>query len=126
MRQLIMDVLTNLIQLIVLFGVSFIIKFLQEKIGNERLKKFYSIAKIFVKQAEMIYGENEGLNKKKYVTDCLSCKCNKKLKDDEISSLIESAVYDLKVLKQDNSLEKDNKDIIDNLLSNEIKKVDKK
>lgn len=126
MRQLIMDVLTNLIQLIIIFGISFFIHFLQERIGNERLRKFYCMAKIFVKDAEMIYEANEGLDKKKYVSDCLNFKCKGKLKDDEISSLIESAVYDLKVLSKDKNLKNDNKNIIDDVLSHEINKIEKK
>jgi LL-H family phage holin len=80
---------------------GFVIPFIKEKIGAERLKKYEHWACLAVKAAEMLWTESgSGADKKQYVVDFLNNMFNKKkvvITEQQIEILIESAVKYMKL-----------------------------
>jgi hypothetical protein len=69
---------------------------LRTKIGNENLKKYYSLAEMAVKAAELTYTERgQGRLKKSDVESYLINKTGGKLSQDEIRRLTEAAVWEM-------------------------------
>jgi LL-H family phage holin len=95
MKDLIMTILTAGIQLTILVGLGSLIDYLLTKTSAENLSKIYNLIRIFVQSAEQIYGEGEGVIKKKAVLDMISKTIKNKLSTEEIDKLIESAVFEI-------------------------------
>ena len=80
---------------------GFIIPFIKEKIGTEKLAKYEYWADQAVKAAEMIWTKSGcGAEKKQYVVDFLNNMFNKKkvvITEQQIEILIESAVKQMKL-----------------------------
>lgn len=101
MRDLIMTILTALIQLIILIGLGYLIDYLKAKISTERLKKYYDLITKFVHAAEQTFGDGKGMLKKQYVIDAVKKVLKGRLTNEEIDKLIEAAVFEMNlVLKQ--------------------------
>ena len=79
----------------------FIVPFIKEKIGNEKLEKYKYWANIAVRAAEMIWIESgHGKDKKQYVVDFLNNMFNSKktvITEQQIEILVESAVKQMKL-----------------------------
>ena len=93
-----------ILMLIPILGViitRFIIPFIKEKIGNEKLAKYEYWAELAVKAAEMLWTKSGcGVDKKKYVVDFLNNMFNKKktvITEQQIEILVESAVKQMKL-----------------------------
>lgn len=83
------------ITLAVAIITAFVIPWLKQKIGAEKLAQYSEWVTIAVQAAEQIYaGSGRGAEKKAYVLDFLQKK-GFKLDMDSIDKLIEAAVYDL-------------------------------
>lgn len=91
-EQLITNILTNLVQLAVLGGLSALINYAYHKAGNEKVKKFYSFAKIAVAAAEQTLGAGTGVDKKKYAVQFLT---SKKVPADLAEAVVEAAVKEM-------------------------------
>lgn len=79
----------------------YIIPFIKEKIGNEKLAKYEYWADIAVRAAEMLWKESgKGADKKEYVVDFLNNMFNKDkvvITEQQIELLIESCVKQMKL-----------------------------
>ena len=78
---------------------AYIIPFIKEKIGNEKLEKYKKWAKMAVESAEMLWTESgKGSDKKQFVIDYLNDLFNSKkvvITEEQLNILIESAVLEL-------------------------------
>ena len=77
----------------------FIIPYIEEKIGNEKLAKYEYWANMAVRAAEMLFVESgKGIDKKTYVVEFLTNLFNKNkvvITDEQMNVLIEAAVQEL-------------------------------
>lgn len=80
---------------------GFVIPFIKEKIGAEKLAKYKNWANIAVRAAEMLWVESGcGADKKQYVVDFLNNMFNKDkvvITEQQIEILVESAVKQMKL-----------------------------
>ena len=105
-RDLIMQVLTGLIQLAILGGLGYLMRFLAAKVGETNLKKYYDIAKIAVNAIEQTMGGQSGANKKQEVIAYIQKIIGNRLSAEEIDKLIEAAVFEMKLVMKDYSTTK--------------------
>lgn len=103
MKDLIMQILTAGIQIIILVGLGYAINYLKTKTSIENLQKYYTLIKAFVQAAEQTLGSGTGAQKKAQVIAMVQKIIGNKLSADEIDKLIESAVFEMNtVLKKYN------------------------
>lgn len=101
MDEKLFQIILCLIPILVTIITSFIIPFIKEKIGTEKLAKYEYWANLAVKAAEMIWTESGcGKDKKQYVVDFLNNMFNKDktvITEQQIEILVESAVKQMKL-----------------------------
>lgn len=84
-----------IIALIAAVITAFVIPYVKEKIGVEKLKKVQAWVNIAVEAAEQLYkGSGRGAEKKAYVVEFLNAK-GYTLDPDSLDNLIEAAVFNL-------------------------------
>ena len=96
-------VLEYVVRILIIVGGGFLVKFVKDKINGDQLEQFKDWTIIAVKAAEMIYQEKgHGQLKKEYVVDFLQDKLNDwlffELSTEQLDTLIEAVVYELKRL----------------------------
>ena len=107
MKELIMEILMNLIQLGVLAGLGALINYLNAKAGSENISKFYEYAKIAVRAMEgTILEKGMGAKKKEEAVKFLALKTKGKLSEEELNLLIQSAFEETVKVLRDKGLEK--------------------
>jgi hypothetical protein len=105
MEIFITNILTNLIQALILGGLSALINYAYHKAGDIKIKKFYNFAKLAVQAAEESFGAGTGIDKKKYAVDFLiSLKVPVKIAD----ALVEAAVKEFIQVLDNKGLENTN------------------
>jgi len=97
-RELIITILTSLVQLFIVLGLGYLIRFLKTKTSVEDLQRYYTLITKFVQSAEQIYGGGQGVIKKKAVLDMVRRTIGDKLTPSEIDKLIESAVFEMNLI----------------------------
>lgn len=101
MDERLFQIILMLIPILGAIITGFIIPFIKEKIGAEKLAKYEYWASLAVKAAEMIWTESgSGKDKKKYVVDFLNEMFNKNkvmITEQQIEILVESAVKQMKL-----------------------------
>ena len=101
MDKKLFDLILMLIPVLITILTSFIIPYIKEKIGNEKLAKYMTWAKLGVQCAEMMFKEHGmGEIKKEYVINFLHNMFNKNkvvITNEQIEILIESAVKEMKL-----------------------------
>ncbi len=73
---------------------AFVIPWLREKAGRERLERLYRLTEIAVNAAEQLYGSAAGMEKRQYVLDFLNAR-GYKLTVEELSGALEAAVFQM-------------------------------
>lgn len=94
------EFLFNLVLLVISFAVpvatTFVIRYLETKLGNEKLKKYLSLAETAVKAAESTFLKpGSGTAKKAAVEKYLSDKIGNVLSAEDIDKLIQAAVFEI-------------------------------
>ena len=101
MDNKILELVLALIPVLGTILTVFIVPYIKEKIGNEKLVKYEYWVNIAVKAAEMIWTETgHGADKKQYVVDFMNNMFNSKkiiITEEQINLLIESAVKNMKI-----------------------------
>lgn len=101
MDERLFQVILAIISILGTIITGFIIPFIKEKIGAEKLAKYEYWTVLAVKAAEMLWTESGcGADKKKYVVDFLNNMFNKKktvITEQQIEILVESAVKQMKL-----------------------------
>lgn len=88
------NIIGAVITLLTAILTTFIIPWLKEKYGCEKLKKWQAYVNIAVEAAEQLYDVTEGEEKKAYVVNYLATK-GIKFDSDTVDKMIESAVLTL-------------------------------
>jgi LL-H family phage holin len=88
------NILTQILQIVVLALVSYATAFIRKKLSNEKLKQVTHIASIGVKAAEEALNTESGAAKKRAVIEYLSKKTN--LSTQDIDKLIDFTVFEMK------------------------------
>lgn len=106
MNEILFKLILALIPIICAILTTYIIPFIKEKIGAEKLAKYEYWTSMSVNAAEMLFKEaGMGANKKEYVTKFLNEIFNKNkvvITEEQIEILIESAVQELNNIKSEN------------------------
>ena len=101
MDEKLFQIILALIPILGAIITGFVIPFIKEKIGTEKLAKYEYWATFAVKAAEMMWTETGcGENKKQYVVDFLNNMFNSKkvvITEQQIEILVESAVKQMKL-----------------------------
>jgi LL-H family phage holin len=101
MDERLFQIILALIPVLGVIVTSFVIPFIKEKIGTERLAKYEYWATLAVRAAEMLWTESgAGANKKQYVVSFLNEMFNKNkvvITEQQIEILVESAVKQMKL-----------------------------
>lgn len=101
MDSRIFDLILALIPILGTILTVYIIPYIKEKIGNEKLAKYEYWASTAVNCAEMIFKEQGmGENKKEYVVNFLNEMFNKNkvvISEEQINILVESCVKEMKL-----------------------------
>lgn len=98
MPESIMQILISILTVIISIGGGYIIKYLRDKIGSDKLNYYYNIIKTIVMSIEQTQGNLSGEEKKKLAIQQIKKLFGDKLSEEEINRLIESAVYEIKKL----------------------------
>ena len=92
--------LFNLLLTILTFVITicggFLINYLNQKIGSQKLQDYYNLAKQIVMSIEQLNPELTGAYKKELAMSKLSELTHNKISSEHANTLIESAVYDVK------------------------------
>ena len=109
MNDTLFKIILALIPVLGAIITGFVIPFIKEKIGNEKLTKYAYWASMAVQCAEMIFAENGmGKSKKEYVIDFLNKMFNKKkvvITPEQIEVLVEAAVKEMKLCEANEAIE---------------------
>lgn len=103
-RELILEILYYTIQLIVLLAMGYFITYLKAKIGTEKTKEYYDLAKRIVMAAEQAFGPKTGAQKKDFVVKFLKQKVPY-FNEEEILNLVEAAVFEMNTVLKNHELE---------------------
>lgn len=106
MKNLIMQILTAGIQLLVFIGLTYLISFLKTKTTTENLQRYYDLIKKIVQAVEQVYGSGTGSQKKAEAIKIIQKMLGNKLTTDEIDKLIESAVFEMNQVLKSSNIEK--------------------
>ena len=101
-----MTILTAGVQLVIMVVLEYLIDYLNTKIGMEKIKRYYEIAKTFVQAVEQQVGPGKGPDKKAEVFNLLKKVIGNKLTDEEIDKLIEAAVFEMNYILKLKGLER--------------------
>ncbi|RDY24624.1 phage holin [Romboutsia maritimum] len=96
------NILASLITAVISVGGVYLIKFLGNKIGNEKLKNYYILAKTIVMSIEQLNPQLDGLDKKDLAINKIVELSGNKIKPEEAETLIEAAVYEVKKILLEN------------------------
>lgn len=95
------DLLMAIIPVLGVILTSFIVPYIKELIGNEKLEKYEYWASMAVRAAEMMWAESgKGAEKKEYVVQFLTETFNKNkinITEEQMNLLIEAAVKQLQL-----------------------------
>lgn len=101
MDERLFQIILYLISILGAIITGFVIPFIKEKIGAEKLAKYEYWATLAVQAAEMMWTESgRGKEKKQYVVDFLNDMFNKNkivITEQQIEILVESAVKQMKL-----------------------------
>jgi len=102
LQDLLVQLLIVIVQIAIVTIGGYIINFLKARIGNENFNKYYSLIKNIVMGVEQSLGPGNGPDKKAEVIQLIKKMTDNKLSDEQINSLIESAVFEMNLLLKHN------------------------
>lgn len=106
MDERVFQIILALIPIIGTILTMYVIPYIKEKIGSEKLAKYEEWAKQAVRCAEMLFAEKGmGESKKEYVVNFLNNMFNKNkvvITEEQLNILIESAVKEMKLIESNN------------------------
>lgn len=101
MKENVFELILAIIPVLAVIITGFVVPFIKEKIGSEKLAKYEYWVKMAVKAAEMLFtNSGSGADKKMYVTSFLNNMFNKNkvvITEEQIEILIEAAVKQMKI-----------------------------
>lgn len=98
LRELIMELLLIIIQLIVVAIGGYFVSWLKEKIGEANYNKTYTVVKKIVQAVEQEFGALLGEERKRKAITLIRQRLGDQLSEDDITTLIEAAVFEMNLL----------------------------
>ena len=98
MDSTLFNVFLSLLTLVITIGGGYLVNFLRNKIGNDKLYSYYQMAKQVVMYIEQANPQLAGFDKKELAFKKLMEVTNNKITEQQADILIEAAVYDIKKL----------------------------
>ena len=98
MDSTLVNTFLSLISLIIAVGGGYLVNFLRQKIGSDKLTNYYAMAKQIVMAIEQANPQLGGIDKKELAVNKLIQLSNNKITQQQADILIEAAVYDIKKL----------------------------
>ena len=95
MKEMVMEFMVIVIQLLITAVFGFVIGWLKEKIGESNYRKAYNVAVTTVQAVEQEFGELLGEERRRKAVTKMRQMLGDKLSEDEITTLIESAVFEM-------------------------------
>lgn len=95
MKEMVMEFMAIVIQLLITAVFGFVIGWLKEKIGESNYRKAYNVAVTTVQAVEQEFGALLGEERRRKAVTKIRQKLGDKLSEDEIITLIESAVFEM-------------------------------
>ena len=92
------NLLLTLVTFIIAVGGGFVVTYLNQKIGSQKIQDYYTVTKQIVMAIEQLNPQLAGADKKELALVKLLELTNNKITSDQASTLIESAVYEIKKL----------------------------
>lgn len=103
-QELITQILTMVVQVIIPIVGGYIINYLRIKVGTEKLNQYYKLSKTVVDSVEQTFGSGNGADKKEEAIQALRLLSKGRLSEDQIERMIEAAVYETNTLLKINGL----------------------
>ena len=103
-HELLLQVFQVIVQVVIIALGGYLINFLKSKVGAENLNKYYSIIKMVVMGVEQAFGPGNGVDKKVETLQIIKKLIKNKLCEEQINSLIESAVFEMNRLHKGNGI----------------------
>lgn len=100
MSEIVFEALKFIVMMVVLFVTRYLIPWLKEKIGADKLATAEKWARYAVLKAQQVLWEKDGQDRKAYVTEFLKeilMAKNIALSDEQLDVLIEAAVKQMKI-----------------------------
>lgn len=97
-KELIMEMLLIMIQLLIIGIGGLVINWLKEKIGETNYKKAYTVAATTVQAVEQEFGALLGEERKRKAITMIRQRLGDKLSEEEITTLIEAAVFEMNLI----------------------------
>lgn len=97
-------VLLVVIQAAIIVLGGFAVNYLKSKVGTENLNRYYNIVKMVVMGVEQSFGSGNGADKKAEAIQLIKKITGNKLSDVQISTLIETAVFEMNNLLKQNQI----------------------
>lgn len=104
MNSNLFNLLLTILTLVITVGGGFLVNYLNQKLGSQKLQDYYNLAKQIVMAIEQLNPELAGGDKKELAMSKLLELANNKISYEQADTLIESAVYEVKKLLQNNNL----------------------
>jgi LL-H family phage holin len=95
MKEMVMEFMVIVIQLLITAVFGFVIGWLKEKIGESNYRKAYNVAVTTVQAVEQEFGALLGEERRRKAVTKMRQMLGDKLSEDEITTLIESAVFEM-------------------------------
>lgn len=95
MKEMVMEFMVIVIQLLITAVFGFVIGWLKEKIGESNYRKAYNVAVTTVQAVEQEFGALLGEERRRKAVTKMRQMLGDKLSEDEIITLIESAVFEM-------------------------------
>lgn len=98
MREMIMELLLVIIQVIVVAVGGYFLSWIKEKIGETNYNKTYTVVKKIVQAVEQEFGALLGEERKCKAITMIRQRLGDKLSEEEITTLIEAAVFEMNLI----------------------------
>lgn len=104
MSEALTQIFLGLISIVITVAGKYLIVYLNNKIGSEKLSSYYDIAKTIIMSIEQTQTNATSEEKKQIAVQNLNSLTKNKLSEEEIDRLIESSVYEIKKLILNNKI----------------------
>ena len=106
MDSTLFNLLLTIITFVISISAGFLVNYLNQKLGNQKLQYYYDLSKQIVMSIEQLNPQLAGADKKELAMSKLLELTNNNITSEQANTLIESAVYEVKKVLQHNNLSK--------------------
>lgn len=97
-QSLLFELLLIIVQVAIVVVGGYVVSYLKAKVGTENFNKYYGMIKSIVMGIEQTFGAGNGADKKTEAVQLIEKIAGNKLSEDQINTLIESAVFEMNLV----------------------------